>query len=142
MNNLPSRDKHADVPEVEGVTYVEQIEKYRRDAIEASQVEVLQPERNTPGGLRRAKQKSMDPMPILKGISAAFTADEITAALRTAMDLAISTNSVEDIMRVVRFVTSYQVGTPVKRSISAHYDKADMAALFADNPVDNGEETV
>lgn len=140
--DLPERDKHADVPEVEGTTYVEKIEKYRRDAIEAAQVEVLEPERNTPHGLRRAKQKSMDPMPILKGISAAFTADEVTAALRTAMDIALSKNSVEDIMRVVRFITSYQVGTPVARSISAHYAKEDLAALFADDPVDKNDNMV
>jgi hypothetical protein len=129
----------------EGVSYVEQIEKYRRDAMkrtEAIEGEVLHPEKNDAYRMRRAKKRSMDPMPILRGINEAFSQDEITLALREAYEIAMESRSVEDILRVIRFVTSYQVGTPVARSVSAHISSENLAAFFSDEPVDNEEKTV
>jgi hypothetical protein len=142
--DLTQRDDSQDVGEMQPRSYVDEIADAREKAARNKKVdivtgEILAPEVRSKAGIRRAKQKSMDPLPILKAINEAFTQEQIVVMLREAAALASLRQDPVALLAVVKFITSYQVGTPVNRNLSATISQDRLMELFSDTPVDKEE---
>ena len=74
-----------------------------------------------PGRPSKAKELAM-----LDAINSAFTPEQVTAHLKTAMDIAVSTNSARGIVAVLEFMSDRLVGRPVQRTQEVRQSIADI----------------
>ena len=86
----------------------------------------------TKGAIQRALAKSADPLVVLKGITEAYTAEEVTELLYCAELFALEQKSWEGILAILKLALEYSVGKPVQRSVSATFDMSKFADGWSD----------
>ena len=90
------------------------------------------------GSVQRAVRKSVDTVALLKGVTEAFSAEEVTGMLVDARSIAIAQNSWEGLLAISKFILEYSVGKPVQRSVSTIINPALFAKKFMDDQEDDG----
>lgn len=126
-----------------------------RDETEVERAEVELPPEPKPeplvkakekGDLQRASHKSVNVMTVLKGVTEAYTADEVRQLVYEAMGYARQWKSWEGMLAILKFQMEYSVGKPVQRSVTAALKPEDFARFLADDDneqsIDNNETDV
>ena len=75
-----------------------------------------------PGRPRREQEAAT-----LQAITSAIPSEEVTSALRTALDLAVELRSPRAIIAVLEFQASYQLGKPIARTETTQGDPISAA---------------